>query len=762
MKRKKVWFWLMTVTSIIYILWRLFFTIPTEAGVVALVAGIALFAAEFVSMLEAVIHYICMSSDKAPDFPIIAKEDYPHVDVLIATHSEETDLLFKTVNGCKHMEYPDMSKVHIYLCDDNDRPEVAKLARDMGVGYFGMSDNEFAKAGNLNNAISQTDSPLVVTFDADMIPRSSFLMETVPYFSLPKMILDDGVWRKRTEEEIDPDYKIGFVQTPQSFYNPDLFQFNFFAESNIPNEQDYFFKEVNIGRNSSNSALYAGSNTVIARQALEEIGGIRIKTITEDFATGIDIQAKGYTCFAIDKVLASGLAPDDFPNLLKQRQRWGRGCVQVIRSFKFLFGKLPFLAKLSYLSCLLYWWTFLRRIIYILSPILFTVFGVLVVKADIWGILLFWLPAYLIYNHSLRILSGKARDQKWSNIVDTILCPYMILPILAETFGIRMKKFSVTSKEKTVSRSAKLIYAIPHVILLAASVVGIYFSIKEMLLYQNILGIVVLFWLCMNTYFLTMAVFFLLGRVNYRSAERFRAEIPITFSVGNRKVVGTTCDISENGLSFVIDFPEFIHGVTVYDLQDGKWRARVKGEVVHVTKMGDKWRYNIKLAPLSFEEKQDYAQIVFDRMPTLAMEIKTNALKDLLVFFKRKTASSVLSKRQLPRILLNCEMETEDGSFVHVLDYNYQYMVITGEVPASKFSVKMGETTLRLKKTQTAVGGKENLFEIEDWEYLSDSDAIHTALIGLLQAERIERLSASGTVRTALAEQTEEGEVQNV
>ena len=738
MKRKKLWFWLMTVTSVIYILWRLFFTLPLHAGIVSLIAGISLFVAEFISMLEAVIHYICMSKDKAPEFPVISESDYPHVDVLIATHSEEPELLFKTINGCKHMDYPDPSKVHIYLCDDNDRPEMAKLAQKMGVGYFGLSGNNHAKAGNLNNALSKTDSPLGVTFDSDMIPRSSFLMKTVPYFFLPEMISEDGVWRKRTEEELDPDYKIGFVQTPQSFYNPDLFQFNFFAESNIPNEQDYFFKEVNVGRNSSNSAIYAGSNTLISRRALEEVGGIRTKTITEDFATGIDIQAKGYTCFAIDEVLASGLAPDDFPNLLKQRQRWGRGCVQTIRSARFLLGKLPFLSKLSYLSCLLYWWTFLRRIVYILSPILFTVFGVLVVRTELWGILLIWLPSYLIYNHSLRLLSGKVRDQKWSNIVDTILCPYMILPILAETFGIRMRTFAVTSKEKTGTKSAKIIYAIPHLILLAASIVGIYFSIERLMLYKNILGLVVLFWLCMNTYFLTMAVFFLLGRINYRSSERFRAEIPVTFSVGTRTVHGTTCDISENGLSFVTDFPEFLHGIVDFELRDGKWAARVSGEVVQVGQFGNQWKYGVKLAELPFEEQENYAQIVFDRLPTLATEIKTGAVKDLLVFFKRKTASSVLSQRKLPRIVLNTSVRTDNGSVVHVLDYNYQYMLLTGAVPDSEFDLYMGRTALHLKKAQTSIGGKDNLFEIENWENISDSLELHEALLELIQGKQME------------------------
>lgn len=729
--KKRLWFWLMVISSTIYVLWRLFFTLPLEAGIVALIAGIALFASETISVIEAVINFTSMSKDQEFERPVIDEADYPDVDVLIATHSEEPDLLFKTINGCKHMHYPNPAKVHIYLCDDKARPEMAQLAQQMGIGYFGLEDNKDAKAGNLNNALEKTASPLVVTMDADMIPRSSFLMKTVPYFSLPTMICEDGVWRKRTEDEIDPDYKIGFVQTPQSFYNPDLFQFNFFAEANIPNEQDYFFKEVNLGRNRTNSAIYAGSNTVLSRAALEEVEGFRTKTITEDFATGIDIQAKGYTCFAIDEVLASGLAPEDFPNLIKQRQRWGRGCVQVVRSFKFWLGDLPLLSKFSYFSCLLYWWTFLRRFVYILSPILYTVFGVLVVKTDIIGILLIWLPFYLIYNHSLRIMSGKVRDQKWSNIVDTILFPYMIVPIFAETIGLKKRKFLVTDKEKTTHRSARLLYAIPHILLLIATLIGIYFSIEQMVLYKSFLGIVVIFWLCMNAYFLTMAIFFLLGRINYRSADRFYAEVPVRFTVGTREVEAMTCDISEFGFAFKTDFPEFIDGVKTFTLQDGDWTATVDAEVVHVTQVGKLWKYSLKLQPLSFEERQNFDQIVFDRFPTLSSEIKTTALKDLAVFFKRKTSGFMASKRQLPRIDLSCTLETEDGCSVQVKDYNYRYMTITGDVPMAVFSLKLGDATLFLRKADGASGAKGDLYEVVNWKEVSESDSLKAALVQL-------------------------------
>ena len=40
-------------------------------------------------------------------------------------------------------------------------------------------------------------------------------------------------------------------------------------------------------RNASNTAVYTGSNTVILRTALEEIGGFPYDTVTEDFETSL-------------------------------------------------------------------------------------------------------------------------------------------------------------------------------------------------------------------------------------------------------------------------------------------------------------------------------------------------------------------------------------------------------------------------------------------------------------------------------------------
>lgn len=736
-KKRKLWFILLAVTSVIYILWRLFFTLPLGYGLVSLIVGISLFVAEVISNLEALIHMRCISRNRDISMPDVPKDLFPHVDVLIATHSEDTELLLKTVNGCCHMEYPDPAKVHIYLCDDMDRPEIAALAKKMKVGYFGLSENKYAKAGNLNNALGKTSSPLVVTFDADMIPRKEFLMKTVPYFFLPRMIEEDGRWRMRTEDEIDEDYKIGFIQTPQSFYNPDLFQFNFFAETNIPNEQDYFFRDVNLGRNASNSAIYAGSNTVISREALEEVGGIRTGTITEDFATGIDIQSKGYTTYAIDTVLAAGLAPSDFTSLLKQRQRWGRGCVQTVRSLKFWTSKLPLLSKLSYLSCLFYWWTFIRRFIYILAPILYTLFDVLVVRCSLVELLCLWLPSYLIYNHTLKILSGRRRNQRWSNIVDTIICPYMIVPILLETIGLRQRKFHVTRKEKVTARSSRFRYAIPHIVLLAATVPGIVMCFYDMVAYRSLGSIVVLYWLAMNGYFLLMSVLFMTGRVNFRSAERYYTQIPLEFSITSQQIETVTCDISENGFSFRLGFPEYIpfEEDTAFTFRDRGISAQVHGRVVHVEQQGDLWKYSVQIALEDNEDRLEYLQIVYDREPSLATGIRTGAYKDLSIFAKKKAASALPANRKLPRIALKRKVMTPEGEAVTVTDFNYQYITVSGREGQNVTCVQFAPGILLHLEKAGGNTQKDDLYMIMNWKEISGSADLRAALKSMLQQE---------------------------
>lgn len=326
------------VTSLFYLSWRLIMTIPWHDSWFALIFGVLLWGSELVSSITAFI----IISNKHKDFklekPEIAPERYPDVDVLIATHNEDPDLLYKTVNACTYMHYPDKSKVHIYVCDDTDRPEVAALAKELGVGYFGLSDNKDAKSGNYNNALNQTSSPLVATFDADMIPYSEFLLETVPYFV-------EQVEADANDEELDKA-PIGLIQTPQSFYNEDIFQYHLFSEGTLPNEQDFFSKGINNFNSACGSAFYTGSNTVLYRKAIDDAGGFPTDTITEDFELGARMNIEGYVNYSTDAPMASGLTRLAMRDVSKEyrTQIWGEIVETIFAPYLTMDVKLDFVS----------------------------------------------------------------------------------------------------------------------------------------------------------------------------------------------------------------------------------------------------------------------------------------------------------------------------------------------------------------------------------------------------------------------------------
>lgn len=730
----KVWFFINMICTVLYLAWRVFFTIPFGYGIVSIAAGIALLIVEVLGMVEAFIHYANMYSVKGYPFPKIPEEMFPEVDVFIATYSEECELLYKTINGCKHMKYPDKSKVHIYLCDDNRRPQMRRLAKSMGVNYLDRPDNKGAKAGNLNNALAHSTSPYIVTFDADMIPKSDFLLKTIPYF------VDCEIRNKGRKKE--NQIKLGFLQSPQSFYNPDLFQFNLFSEGRIPNEQDYFYKDIQVARTKTNSVIYGGSNTVIAREALEAIGGFYTEAITEDFATGILIERKGYVSLGIGEPLASGMSATDLQGLIQQRVRWARGVIATGRKMHIFTAKdLSFAQKMNYWASIWYWYAPFKRIIYIMSPILYATFGFMVFKCTLPQVLLFWLPMYVSSNISLSMLSNNIRTTKWTGIYETIMFPYMLVPVLLESFGITLKKFKVTDKGGQKNQKGKnFVYTIPFLILIVLSVIGIINCVLIMFDSGSFGPIVVLFWLINNLFLMIMSLFFVDGRVPYRKTERVTAAIDSEIDNRVIKMKGVTRDISETGISVLLNKPFYLEAESEVEvtLISESYTARLKTQIVFVSSFGDKWNYSMKI--LDYMDSYDeYLQMLYDRVPVLPQEIKkdSGSFEDLKLNTKKRVTAPFYQKRQYPRILLDTMVvyskSGKDGEqkTINVYDFNYRYVSLDSDITskqivlylledisldcAYEMELRNGYKLYRVTNCDALVADAEKMERLTDW-----------------------------------------------
>lgn len=668
------------ISYVVYLYWRAAYTIPFSFGYISIFIGIVLFIAEVVGFIEAIIFYLTLWDINTPTTPKVETKNFPHVDIFIATYNEPLELLHKTIIGCRNMDYPDKTKVHIYICDDGNRQELAILCRRLGVGYITRTDNTHAKAGNLNNALSKTDSPYVVTFDADMIPMHDFLMKTIPFFLTGELI--------------------GFVQVPQNFYNPDPFQYNLFLENNIPNEQNLFSRLIQAGRSRLNAVIYAGSNTVIFRQALNDIGGLVVGTITEDFATGMMIQSKGYKCVYLNEVHASGLSPESLEDLYSQRIRWGRGVVQTFKAHNpFFLPGLNFIQKIMYFSSLSYWYFGIWRFIFLATPIAYSVFGIVVLSASALSMLRIWLPMFICTSITFKFFTNNIRTTSLSHIYDTIMFPQITKGVIMETFGVKMAKFKVTPKDNVTRKSFvnrfELVWV--QISLAVLTLLGmlkmVYFMITKAFSASYIINI---FWLTYNLYLLVMSILFASERPKFRSSERLQIRENASIYQGRRVFKGTTNDISETGISLILDKPIYLDPKITHEIEilTERYLVRCSAEIIRVDNINDKYKYVFNIVEMNERSYENLIAILYDRVPFLPEKLINNKIyKNIKTNLKSRKKKPLSMNRKLPRIAIDKDVTalSEDGAIiVSVSDFNFMYCAIKTLKEYSNIIIPLG------------------------------------------------------------------------
>lgn len=607
---KKVLSILAVVLTIIYLIWRIFFTIPSyQHHEFAFVFAIALLVSEIISNFTAfILIFLRLRFNKKHNNELALPEisqytKWPDIDVIIVTHDEEISLLQKTVNAAANMTPGYEQKVNIVIADDGNRLAVEKLAMDYHVKYIDMPEkNNAAKAGNINHALQQLSAPLVAVFDADMIPFKTFLLHSIPYF-----IKND--YEQQEDENIK---KLGFLQTPQSFYNADIFQYNLFSEKTATNEQDSFSRDINVLNGSNGAAIFTGSNAVFSRNAINDAGGFPEKTLTEDFELGVRINMANYTSMATEIPESSGITPMDVKSVIKQRIRWARGVTQSARNIHIFFNrKLPFINRMILTNVYLYWWSFMRRLLFILAPILFAIWHVQVVDANFWVLLLFWAPGYFLLHYVMGMSNTNIRGERWGEIQETFFAPYLWLPVLLETFGIKQTKFKVTDKNNGQSTRA-LLYGVPYLILwlldVWALIVFNYGKWGSEIMY----GAVISFWLLTHLVNLTFSLYLAWGRQINRKFERFAREIHgIIINNDQVESVIETIDVSDRGLSFKSPGPlllrigDHVMGTLYYNDESIQFTG-----IIRVTYSNNK--YGLSIENMTDENQNKFYSLIYD------------------------------------------------------------------------------------------------------------------------------------------------------
>ncbi len=585
--------------SLRYIYWRLTETLDFP-GPVELLLGGGLVFAEIYAILTLVLGYLqtVWPLDRKPMPLPLDPSTWPTVDVYIPTYNEPMSVVRATVLAAMAMDWPH-EKMKIWLLDDGRREEFRVFADACGVGYITRNNNLHAKAGNLNNAMRQTDGEHIVIFDCDHIPTRAFLQLTMGWMvAEPNMAL---------------------VQTPHHFYSPDPFQRNLAAGTRVPSEGNLFYGLIQPGNDYWNACFFCGSCAILRRSALDEIGGIAIETVTEDAHTMLKLHRRGWDSAYLKLPLAAGLATERLALHIGQRVRWARGMLQILRIDNPLFGPgLKWGQRICYVQAMGHFMFALPRIVFLTAPLAYLLLGQNIIAASPLAITAYALPHIFHSVATNSRLQSNWRHSFWSEIYETVLALFLVRVTVATLMSPRRGKFNVTAKGGLLENGFFDLGAVyPNLImgfLIVAGVirglVSITFFKLEPLIFQALL---------LNTIWASLSLVVVLAALavgretrQIRSRARVNVSVPVALHMPDGRLVGArTRDLSQGGGSLTADKPEgFVDGSDIdieFVLGDAPLMVPARVLRWEAQSMQVRWQ------PTTIEEEARVVQAVFSR-----------------------------------------------------------------------------------------------------------------------------------------------------
>ncbi len=502
--------------------------------------------------------------DRRPvDLSTIPQEQWFTVDIYIPTYNEDIEIVRKTVLGAIATDYP-TAKKHVYVLDDGRKfPErreaLRQMCEELGCIMLTRDNNDHAKAGNINTALTKTTGDLVMILDCDHIPVRHFLQHTVGFFY---------------------NAKVALVQTPHWFYNPDPFERNLLTGGQVPVGNELFYKVLQKGNDFWNAAFFCGSAAVIRRDYVLEVGGIATETVTEDCHTSLRLHSCGYETVYYDKIMVAGLAPEKFSAYVGQQVRWARGMAQILRLENPLFNRklnLRLAQRLCYFSATSHFFFGFPRLMYVVAPVLYLLLGINSVKGLGLETLCYALPHILLSMQTNHIPYKHVRFSFWNEIYEFALSFQAGIVTMLALVNPKLGSFNVTDKGLTVTKRSFDLDSVRYLVFLGALTGASLMAVPFWFVVSPADGQAVIInalWCVFDLLLVMSACLVAFEQPQLRQAHRLPRQLTAIVHSNEQQWTGTTTNISETGARILLDVWPNIPDVVQVELV-GDYGARV-------------------------------------------------------------------------------------------------------------------------------------------------------------------------------------------
>jgi cellulose synthase (UDP-forming) len=359
------------------------------------------------------------------------------INMLICVCGEPAELLRDTIIAAKKTaeQYAEqvnpktMPRVVVindgYAAKKDNWQEVEKLCAELGVMHIARKTSAGYKAGNINNALQSlpTNDPhntIDIVFDADFAALPKFLIEiTKPFVNT----------------------KVDFVQTPQRYKNEKTW-----VAKAAGAHQINFFEHYCAAKAHDNALFLCGTNFGIRRSALNAVGGMDTRFITEDYSTSLNLHLAGKKGVFIKEPLAVGVAPSTLTAYFSQQRRWAKGTFDTSFAYlpQIIFGPLTRKQKMHYFIAATYYFIGVRDFILILGPLPYLYFNTSLIQASPAGFLAYIYIPMVLFNFLTYMLLF--REPIKSLILHLISFPIFFSAFLSSVFKKKLG-FVVTIKK---------------------------------------------------------------------------------------------------------------------------------------------------------------------------------------------------------------------------------------------------------------------------------------------------------------------------